>query len=244
MRAMEARGDTRTRFYVTHALLPFLAAALALLVFEHTNIDRATLDPFYDVGTRTFPLRDSAWFTLVFKDLMKGAVIALGVAVALGLVVSIKRRELVRWRLTMLYVLLGLALCPLVVAAFKYSSCKHCPWDLSIYGGSDGVPHVGLLGCPPPSFGQGECFPSGHASGGYALFALYFAHRIHAPKRARIWLFVALAYGSVMGISRMTQGAHFMSHTIATGFVCWYVCLALYEVLLRRHDERRYGASA
>ncbi len=230
----------RTRFWVTHALLPFVAAGVLLVVFENTRLDRALLDPFYDQATHKFPLRDAPFFTLVFKKGMKALVIAFGGLMALGLVASFKKRELRPWRRSMLYVLLALAIAPLVVAAFKYTSCKHCPWDLDFYGGT--APYAGLLGCPPPSFGKGQCFPSGHASGGFALFALYFAHRIHAPKRARIWFAVAILYGSVMGVSRMMQGAHFMSHNVATAFTCWFVCLALYEIVLRRADERRFAA--
>jgi len=212
---------------------------VCLWIFETTRIDRATLDPFFDPTTNTFPLRKNATFTFVFKDLAKSLVMALGVVVALGLAISVRSARLKTWRLTMAYTLVALAVGPLVVAALKYSSCKHCPWDLAIYGGD--APYPGLLGCPPPSFGKGQCFPSGHASGGFALFALYFAHRVHAPRRAWAWFAVALIYGSVMGVSRMMQGAHFLSHTVATAFVCWFTCLAVYELMLRRSDERRFA---
>lgn len=234
------RTDSNGRYWVTHAILPLLAAAVCLWIFESTRIDRATLDPFFDPQTNTFPLRKAKTFTFVFKDLAKGGVIALGALIAIGLVVSIRNDRLRSWRRSMVYVLGCLALGPLVVAALKYSSCKHCPWDLAIYGGE--APYPGLLGCPPPSFGAGECFPSGHASGGFALFALYFAHRVHAPRRAWAWFAIAVLYGSVMGVSRMMQGAHFLSHTVATAFVCWFVCLGLYELVLRRSDERRFAA--
>ncbi len=240
MRVIQTRTSSRTRYWVTHALLPFLSACAAFVLFENTRIDRATLDPFYDPASRTFPLRGTSWFTFVFKDVLKSLVIALGVAVALGFVMSWRKRELVPWRRTMIYVLLALALAPLTVGLLKYSSCTHCPWSLDLYGGK--APYVGLTGCPPPAFGRGQCFPGGHASGGYAVFALYFAHRVHAPRRALVWLVAALVYGSIMGVSRMMQGAHFLSHGIATGFVCWYVCLALYEIVLRRYDERRFAA--
>lgn len=235
----QRHADDRTRYWVTHALLPFLFACAALVVFENTRLDRAVLDPYFDPATRSFPLRHTQWFTFVFKDVLKSLVIGLGVVIAFGLVLSLRKRQLVPWRRSMIYVLVALAVAPLVVAAFKYTSCKHCPWDLDFYGGA--APYAGLLGCPPPSFGEGHCFPSGHASGGYALFALYFAHRVHAPRRARTWLFIALAYGTVMGVSRMMQGAHFLSHNVATALVCWFVCLALYELILRSYDERRFG---
>ena len=234
------RARSTGRYWVTHAILPLLAAAVCLWIFETTTLDRATLDPFFDSETHTFPLRHNKAFTFVFKELSKSLVIAFGVAIAIGLMISIRNRRLVAWRRTMVYVLTCLALAPLVVAALKYSSCKHCPWDLAIYGGA--APYPGLLGCPPPSFGDGECFPSGHASGGFALFALYFAHRIHAPRRAWAWFVIAALYGSIMGVSRMVQGAHFLSHTVATAFVCWFVCLGLYELILRRSDERRFAS--
>jgi membrane-associated PAP2 superfamily phosphatase len=234
-------SQDRTRYWVTHALLPFLAAGALLVLFENTRLDRALLDPFYDEATRTFPLRHAWLFTLVFKDGLKTLVIALGAALMIGLLASLWRPKLVPWRRTMLYVLLALALAPLTVAALKYTSCKHCPWDLDFYGGK--APYSGLLGCPPPGFGPGECFPSGHASGGFALFALYFAYRIRAPRRARLWFWVAIAYGNVMGVSRMMQGAHFLSHNVATAFVCWFTCLVLYELVLRRYDERRFAAT-
>lgn len=223
------------RYWITHALVPLLSVGVWLVIFERTRLDRAVLDPFFDAATGKFPLRDATWFTRVFKDGAKTLVIAFGGLIVLGLVLSLRRRELVPWRRTMTYVVLCLALVPLVVGALKYSSCKHCPWDLAMYGGE--APYPGLLGCPPPSFGKGQCFPSGHASGGFALFALYFAHRVHAPRRAWVWFVVALLYGSVMGVSRMMQGAHFLSHTVATGYVAWFTCLVLYEIVLRRHDE-------
>lgn len=239
---MSTTPPTRTRYWLTHALLPILAAFLLLLLFEHTRIDRAVLDPFYDPATRKFPLRDSALFTLVFKKGTKALLITFGVTLLLLCFVSLRRPRLAPWRRSILYVLGCLAVAPAVVALFKYSSCKHCPWDLDFYGGP--APYAGLLGCPPPGFGAGECFPSGHASGGFALFALYFALRIPSPSRAWLGFGIAFVYGSVMGFSRMMQGAHFLSHNVATGFTCWFVCLALYELLLRRHDERRFSSAS
>jgi membrane-associated PAP2 superfamily phosphatase len=220
------------RFWIVHAVLPLLSAAVLLAVFEGTRLDQAVLDPFFDSSTRTFPLRDSDWFSLVFKDGMKDLVIAFGALVAVAFVASFRNARLAPWRRRLGFVFLCLALGPLIVAAFKYSSCKHCPWDLAMYGGT--APYANLLGCPPPGFGKGHCFPSGHASGGFALFALYFAFRDVDPRRARNWFWIAIAYGLVMGTARMMQGAHFLSHAITTAYVCWFVCLGLYELVLCR----------
>lgn len=231
--------QVRGGYWIRHAILPLLLAAVCVAVFELTDLDRRLIAPFYDPVTGKFPLRSVDLFSFVFRSVMKGAVITFGVVVVIGLLISIWRPALEPWRWTFAFVIACLALCPLAVAGLKYSSCVYCPWDLEWYGGT--APHVGVLGCGPAGMEKGQCFPGGHSSGGYALFALYFAHRVHAPRRARLWLVFALAYGTVMGVSRMMQGAHFLSHNVASAFVCWFVCLALYEVVLRRHDEARFA---
>lgn len=234
--------ENRTRFYTTHAILPFLGAAILAIVFDHTRLDLATLEPFFDRSTGKFPLwRDNEVFDFVFRELMKYLIGVFGLLIILGLAASLKRPSFVPWRRSMIYVLSCLVLAPAVVAAMKYTSCHHCPWYLDIYGGDQ--QHASLFGCPPPTSEPGHCFPSGHASGGYALFAMYFVHRVHSPRRARLWFWIAFAYGSVMGVSRMMQGAHFLSHTVATGFVCWFVCLIVYELVLHTSDERRWATT-
>ena len=73
--------------------------------------------------------------------------------------------------------------------------------------------------------------------------SIYFALRLRDLGQARAWLAIAIAFGTLQGIERMAQGAHFLSHNMASLFVCWFVCLALYEIVLRRHDERRFSTS-
>ncbi|MFQ3237589.1 MAG: membrane-associated PAP2 superfamily phosphatase [Paraglaciecola sp.] len=48
----------------------------------------------------------------------------------------------------------------------------------------------------------GHCFPSGHASGGFAMFSLYFAARILFPKyhvghKVNLWFLPGLYLGLV-----------------------------------------------
>jgi membrane-associated PAP2 superfamily phosphatase len=237
---VQVAHESRTRFYVTHAVLPLLAAAILAVVFDHTQLDRWTLDPFYDPVAKKFPLwRDNELFDFVFRELTKYMIGAFALLVVMGLAASMKRPSFVPWRRSMIYVLLCLILGPAVVALWKYTSCHHCPWYLDIYGGDK--QQASLFGCPPPSSSPGHCFPSGHASGGFALFGMYFVHRIRSPERARRWFAIAFACGSIMGVSRMMQGAHFLSHTIASGFVCWFVCLIVYELFLHKQDEERWS---
>jgi membrane-associated PAP2 superfamily phosphatase len=73
--------------------------------------------------------------------------------------------------------------------------------------------------------GGGRCFPAGHASTGFAFLGGYFAFRHDVPKTARIWLIAALATGFVLGACQQLRGAHFMSHTLWTGWLSWMVAL-------------------
>ena len=59
--------------------------------------------------------------------------------------------------------------------------------------------------------------------GAPALFDLVFeaAPGRHAPAASRLWLAGALASGLVLGLGQQVRGAHFMSHTLWAGWLCW-----------------------
>ena len=44
----------------------------------------------------------------------------------------------------------------------------------------------------------------------------------------------ALLLGGVFSLSRMIQGAHFLSHNLWTALLCWLICLGLYDAMLYR----------
>jgi len=44
-----------------------------------------------------------------------------------------------------------------------------------------------------------------------------------APAVARRWLAAALAAGLVLGVAQQLRGAHFMSHTLWSAWLCWVV---------------------
>jgi membrane-associated PAP2 superfamily phosphatase len=78
-----------------------------------------------------------------------------------------------------------------------------------------------------PDGGAGHCFPAGHASSGFAFVGGFFAFRKTDPGIARKWLLAALLAGLVLGIAQQLRGAHFMSHTLWTGFICWTLAFAI-----------------
>jgi membrane-associated PAP2 superfamily phosphatase len=107
-----------------------------------------------------------------------------------------------------------LALVPAVIGVMKARSDIYCPWDLQRYGGEQPYHHF-FDSLPPPGEPDcGNCFPAGHASGGFALMALGF---LFERRRAQ-WTGFAIGFtvGWTMGIYQLLKGAHFLSHTITT----------------------------
>lgn len=107
-----------------------------------------------------------------------------------------------------------------LVALLKANSLTSCPWDLHEFGGL--ARHLShWSGWFDTDGGAGRCFPAGHASTGFAFLGGYFALRHHAPRMGRRWLMAALGAGALLGICQQLRGAHFLSHTLWTGWICW-----------------------
>ena len=106
-----------------------------------------------------------------------------------------------------------------VVSLTKNLSATSCPWDLAEFGGV--ARHISHWALGTADGGSGRCFPAGHASAGFAFVGGYFALRRTAPRAARWWLGGAVVAGLVLGVAQQMRGAHFMSHTLWTGWLCW-----------------------
>jgi len=134
------------------------------------------------------------------------------------------------WRRRLLYTLLAMTLCFALVTAGKALLPVPCPWDLARYGGY--LPPGGWLQWQSGVAASKGCLPSGHATGGYALFAWYFAARDARCPHAAAVLTLALLAGVALGLVQQLRGAHFLSHDIAAAVVCWSVCASLAGRLL------------
>jgi membrane-associated PAP2 superfamily phosphatase len=75
------------------------------------------------------------------------------------------------------------------------------------------------------------CFPSAHATTGYALFGWYFLAR--RARRRHSWRYAlpGLVIGSVFGATQQLRGAHFVSHDLAAAGLCWALAWLVARVL-------------
>jgi membrane-associated PAP2 superfamily phosphatase len=213
--------------------ITFVAFAL-LVAWDSTSLD---LMLAHLVGTPLgFPWRNE-WFLV--KVMHEGAkslswLLVIGLFFCIRWPVSILRLLAMRERAQLALTVLASVL---VVSLIKRSSATSCPWDLQAFGGV--ARYVSHWSFGVRDGGGGECFPAGHASAAFAYVGGYFAFRHAAPKVARIWLCVALAAGLVLGLSQQLRGAHYMSHTLWTAWICWTVALVIDAVV--RGLQRRRG---
>ena len=206
-------------------------ALLALLLLEPTQLDFAISDLFYRpgegfIGKHSFFLED------ILHDRAKQAVILIAVLALVGLLFSCVYRPWAALRRPLGMVVLALALCSSFVSPVKTLTGVHCPWDLTRYGGKE--TYTPLLSERAPAIKPGRCWPGGHATSGFALFALYFALRDRKPRLARGMLWFAIALGCIFSLGRTMQGAHFISHNLWTALFDWLICLASYWLILYR----------
>jgi membrane-associated PAP2 superfamily phosphatase len=127
----------------------------------------------------------------------------------------------------------------LLITLVKRFSSTSCPWDLAEFGGI--ASHLSHWAWGVHDGGGGHCFPAGHASAGFAFMAGYFAWRRQSPRLARLWLGGAIVAGLLLGVGQQLRGAHFMSHTLWTAWLCWASAWAI-DALRRRFLSRRTAA--
>lgn len=212
-----------------------LGLTLLLLTFEPTRLDFALSDLFYQPGVG-FAGRHSAFLENFLHDRAKQAVILLGVLAIAGLLASWLYRPWAAGRRPFGYLVLAMALSTAIVNPVKTLTGVHCPWDLTRYGGVETYTPL-LAERAPVADKAGRCWPGGHASSGFTLFALYFVLRDRKPRLARAALWFALGLGSLFSLGRVMQGAHFLSHNVWTALFDWLICLGCYRLILYRQTR-------
>lgn len=134
-----------------------------------------------------------------------------------------------------LYWLGVVILSALTISGLKQLSSTSCPWELTQFGGHARYISHWLIGVSDG--GSGHCFPSGHASSAFAFFGLYFLWRPYRPQRARRILRGLLILGGLFSWAQLVRGAHFLSHSLWTAWVCWAISTA--ALALRRQQVQK-----
>ncbi|MBN7826845.1 phosphatase PAP2 family protein [Bowmanella dokdonensis] len=171
--------------------------------------------------------KQEPWARLLFYTGPKGALMCLFVGSLAMLVMNTRRYGRAGAKPGLLILLLSLALVPAAVGMLKGVTSVACPVDLQPFGGH--YPYMPLLTDSLTQWqlsGQQNCFPAGHASGGFALLSLLFL--VQGPGRRRQALVGTMSLGWTMGLYKMAVGDHFLSHTLVSMQLAWLIicCVA------------------
>lgn len=219
-------------FWVRHLAAPLAVFLVAAAVCELTDVDLGIADRFFDFRKGVWPAREAWWAEWLIHKRGKDLITVIAAGSLLGWVGSFRWERLRPLRRRLLYLALAIVISTTVVSVLKKGIGRHCPWDVQRYGGS--VPYTRLTEPPPQACAPGNCFPAGHASGGFSLFAGYFAWRDRQRRVALRWLGAGAFLGSVYAYGQMARGAHFLSHNFYSAIICWLIALGLYLAFRRR----------
>ena len=213
---------------------------IVFLVCEATGIDLWVQDHFYNFATRSWLVDAASPIPrLIFYTGSKACVWVIGLALLAASIFYRKIPSLKIPRRDLWIAVLTIATAPALVGLGKATTNTFTPAQIRRFGGSE--PYVKVVQHYPAAdypLKRGRGFPAGHASGGFALFALA---GLSSSKRGRvIGISIGLVFGTAMGAYQMFKGAHYLSHTLVTALLCWIVFLGWRRV--SRHVSRQRAA--
>jgi membrane-associated PAP2 superfamily phosphatase len=213
-------------------LLWTFATLCLLIAWDASGLDLLLARPW--ASAQGFRLHDNWFLSTVLHDGARRAAwipalwLIVGVWKPTGILRRLSRAQRVQWAGTTLLALAAISL-------FKHASHTSCPWDLIEFGGH--ARWISHWAWGVRDGGPGHCFPAGHASAAFAFISGYFVLRSVSPVQARAWLIGALLAGLVLGAAQQLRGAHFMSHTFWTGWLCWTIAWLVDTAVRRRHRK-------
>jgi len=222
------RTRVNAPFLRRHVWWPLAAYVAAMFLLAGLHLDLVVARVFHDSAGGGWVARDAFWANGIVHAGGGYAVRAIGLGALLAWALGWWIAPLARYRRTLLYFVLALALTNGLVGLLKQLTNVDCPWDLAPFGGR--FPYVPLLADRPDELRHAACFPGAHSASGFALVALYFVLRDCAPRRAWLGLAIGLCTGAVFAFAQEARGAHFLSHDLTSAAIAWYVSLVLYAL--------------
>lgn len=214
-------------------------ALICLIAWDASGLDLPMAHLF--ASRAGFALRDNWMLVHVMHEGAKALswviVILLAVAIArpFGFLRGLDRGERVQLALSVIASVI-------VVSLIKHGSRTSCPWDLDAFGGV--AQYVSHWSWGRLDGGPGRCFPAGHASAAFAFLGGYFLLARRLPSVARWWLLGAVVSGLLLGLGQQMRGAHYMSHTLWTAWICWTTGLLIDQACQWLRSRSRSRAAA
>lgn len=226
------------RYWLPELAVLIIVAATAIVLFAVTDLDIASLRPYYHPELADpWPVANHPLWSVFYRSApwVTGSLAVAGSAL---IIAGMLREKWRRLRLYGLFILLCVILGPGLVinVALKDHWGRPRPRQLVEFGGK--LEYVQPL---IPSGSHGKSFPCGHCSVGYLYAAGWWLwRRKHLALRAA-GLATGLVLGTLLGFGRMAAGAHFLSDAVWSALLAYGIAHALYYYVLRipaREDVR------
>jgi membrane-associated PAP2 superfamily phosphatase len=213
-----------------------LIAVISL--FQFSNLDIFVQNLFYNFDTKNWLLdKKESLLRFFLYDGIKVLLIIFAVAILFSLIFLRKRKFVQKYKKGLTIVLLSAIFVPAIIGSLKAVTNTPCPCNIVHFNGT--YPDTKVFDSYPKDFIQTskvKCWPAGHASGGFALMALFFLFK--TPKNQKRALICALIIGWSMGTYKMLLGDHFLSHTIITMIMAWLIILIIVKLTqFKQKDE-------
>lgn len=222
---------------LSQAIGLLISATFLIFIYPNTDLDQILIAPYFNASLHRFTLKHDPFLEQFMHLGLKYCMIAVAViSLAIALRASndepIKASFFVRAKNMLknpfFLAFFGMLASTTTVSFFKSISMHGCPSDLTRYGGD--LPLLPLFAHLPTGVKAGHCFPGGHASGGFALMAFYFAFRVQNTNFARAMLLLSLLIGFTMGWAQMMRGEHFLSHNLWSAWLVWSVLFVIFGI--------------
>ena len=215
-------------------LLPFVALILISMLAQFTSLDTVIANKFYEPVSKSWIGANSWWADTLIHDWGRYLIAFIFLSALITLVISyFVPNRLKKIRRIATYLCLSIILTTSLVSLGKKYSNVDCPRDLMQYGGNQ--PYTPVFSIKPASLPAGQCFPGGHSSGAFSLYALYFIFLLQLPRHARTILIVVSVLGITYGFGQWARGSHFIIHDIWSAAIGWYISFGLFYSMFSPH---------
>ena len=205
-----------------------LIAVIAL--FQLTELDIFVQNFFYNFETQNWIIdKNEPILKFFFYDGIKILFIIFDVSILFSLIFLRKNKLIQEYKKGLIIVFLSGVSVPLIIGSLKDITNTPCPCNIVHFNGL--YPENKVFDHYPEEFIQkskAKCWPAGHASGGFALMALFFLFK--TPKNQKKALIGALIIGWSIGTYKMLLGDHFLSHTLITMLIAWLIILIIVKL--------------
>lgn len=221
---------TPASYLFSHVIAVTLILACLAWAANASGLDLRIAQGLFNPALDDFPLRLNRWLDLIGHRMVLALPIALALA-AVGVAVASYRIPAWRpWRGPALAMVATCLVGQLLVNQLKHYTTLPRPYDLDFLGGYTPYP---LHWWTWVRAEGGGALPSGHAGAGYSMLTLYFAGWALGSSSWRWWgLAAGVAGGLAFSAVRILQGAHFLSQTLWSAALLWFLAAVFFYPLI------------